>query len=266
MPRLGDLWKASMRPPIRNPGQTIGALSSDVFRRPRRRKIGGRRSWPQGYHASIPDVDRIRFPSRAVRASPTSRAPITLWGLGRAAHDMKLVEPLARSCQGRGEGTRRELGLAQPDWVKTAIRSPRPGHRIPGNYHQGRRLDLLRPGRRLYLDEIARPGCTERGLQEFGWMVAVTHGGGDGDGGTYDHKGVLRYDGRPLRRVACTAGIISVRAPLPGGRVGQIVSSTRCGGSTGSPRHNIKAGPRHVRVGGLRGVWVGSGFVFRGAQ
>ena len=166
--------------------KTIGRLFIDVFDA-EAKKIGGADFLAQG--TLYPDV--IESVSFTGGPSVTIKSHHNVGGLPERMN-MKLVEPLARTVQGRGARAR-AASSACPKSSSAAIRSPaRASPSAAPATSRSEKLDILRKADAVYIDEIRKAGLYDEIWQAFAVLLPVKTVGVMGDGRTYDYVVGLR--------------------------------------------------------------------------
>ena len=105
---------------------------------------------------------------------------------------MKLVEPLARTVQGRGAGARprtRPARSLRRRAIRSRVRASPSAFPAPSRREK---LEILRRADAIYLDEIRKAGLYDAIWQAFAVLLPVQTVGVMGDGRTYDHVLALR--------------------------------------------------------------------------
>jgi GMP synthase (glutamine-hydrolysing) len=165
--------------------KTIGKLFIDVFEE-EARKVGGADFLAQG--TLYPDV--IESVSFSGGPSVTIKSHHNVGGLPERMN-MQLVEPLARTVQGRGEGAGPRAWPARKLHRTPPVPRSRPRHPLPRRHHP-REARILQPADAIYLDEIRKAGLYDTIWQAFAVLLPVQTVGVMGDGRTYEFVCALR--------------------------------------------------------------------------
>src|ERR1700685_1025522 len=165
--------------------KTIGRLFIDVFDA-EAGKIGGAEFLAQG--TLYPDV--IESVSFTGGPSVTIKSHHNVGGLP-ARMNMKLVEPLRELFKDEVRALGRELDLPEAFVGRHPFPGPGLAIRIPGAITR-EKLDILRVGDEIFIEEIRRCGLYDDIWQAFALLLPVKSVGVMGDGRTYDYVVALR--------------------------------------------------------------------------
>ena len=166
--------------------KTIGRLFIDDVRGGGEEDRADGRGAPQFLAQGTLYPDVIESVSFTGGPSVTIKSHHNVGGLPERMN-MKLVEPLARTVQGRGARarprTRPARSLRRPPSVSRARASP---SAAPATSRR-EKLDILRKADAIYLDEIRKAGLYDEIWQAFAVLLPVRTVGVMGDGRTYDY-------------------------------------------------------------------------------
>jgi GMP synthase (glutamine-hydrolysing) len=165
--------------------KTIGKLFIEVFEE-EARKIGGADFLAQG--TLYPDV--IESVSFSGGPSVTIKSHHNVGGLPERMN-MQLVEPLARTVQGRGPGAGPRARPARQLHRPSPVPRSRSCHPLPGRRHP-RETRHPAEADAIYLDEIRKAGLYDTIWQAFAVLLPVQTVGVMGDGRTYEFVCALR--------------------------------------------------------------------------
>ena len=177
-------WRGVSDPETKR--KTIGRLFIEVFEEEAGR-AGGAAFLAQG--TLYPDV--IESVSSTGGPSVTIKSHHNVGGLPERMK-MRLIEPLARAVQGRGQGPGPRAWPARTFRRPPSVSGTRARHPHSGRSRPGARLEILRKADAIYLDEIRKAGLYDAIWQAFAVLLPVQTVGVMGDGRTYDSALALR--------------------------------------------------------------------------